>query len=79
MDSNSQDNPHTLSTLETSNSCQQEEENLFSEIPYTLPQEELNQFKRITRYYARQTGALPLDLLFPHRKQVIRPMVNTPD
>jgi hypothetical protein len=41
MDSHSQDNPHTLSTLEMSNSPQQEEEHLFLQIPYALPREEL--------------------------------------
>jgi hypothetical protein len=65
----SQYSPHTLITPETSNSPQQEEENLFPEIPYALPHEELNQFRRITRAYARQIGALPLDLLLPHRKK----------
>jgi hypothetical protein len=45
MASHSQDNPHTLSTLEMSNSPQQEEEHLFLEIPYALPHGELNQFK----------------------------------
>jgi hypothetical protein len=79
MDSHSQDNTHTVSTLKTSNSLQQEEEHLFPEIPYSLPHEELNQFKRITRAYARQIGALPLALLIPRRKQVSRPVVNTPD
>ena len=53
MASHSQDSPHTLSTPETSKSPQQEEEHLFPEIPYTLTHEELNQFRRITRAYAR--------------------------
>jgi hypothetical protein len=79
MTSHSQDNPHTLSTPKTSNSPQQEEEHLFLEIPYALPHEELNQFIRIKRAYAQQIGALPLALLRPHRKQVSRPMVDTPD
>jgi hypothetical protein len=39
----------------------------------------LNQFKRITRSYARQIGALPLSPLLPHRKQERRPVVDTPD
>jgi hypothetical protein len=79
MASHSQDNPHTLSTPEMSNSPQQEEEHLFPEIPYALPHEELNQFRRITRAYARQIRALPLALLLPRRKQVSRPVVDTPD
>jgi hypothetical protein len=78
MDSHSQDNPHTLSTPETSNSPEQEEEHLFHEIPYALPHEELNQFRRITRAYAQQIRALPLALLLPRRKQVRRPVVDTP-
>jgi hypothetical protein len=79
MASHSQENPHTLSTPETSNSPQQEEENLFLEIPYALPHEELNQFIRITRYYALKIGALPLALLLPRTKQVSRPVVDTPN
>ena len=79
MDSHSQENPHTLSTPETSSSPQQEEKHLFPEIPYALPHEDLNQFKRITRDYTQQIGALPLASLLPHRKQVSRPVVKTPD
>jgi hypothetical protein len=77
MASHSQDNPHTLSTPEKSNSPQQEEEHLFPEIPYSFPHEELNQFKRITRAYAQKIGALHLALLLPRRKQVSTPVVNT--
>jgi hypothetical protein len=79
MDSHSQDNLHTESTPEMSNSPQHEEEHLFPEIPYALPHEELNQFKRITRAYTRQIGSLPLAPLLPHRKQVSRPIVDTLD
>jgi hypothetical protein len=79
MASHSQDNPHTQSTLETSNSPQPEEEHLFPGIPYTLPHEELNQFRRITRSYARQIGALCLSLILPRRKKKSRPVVDTPD
>jgi len=79
MASHSQDKPHTSSTPEMSNSPQQEEEHIFHEISYTLPHEELNQFKIITRAYTRQIGSLPLSLLLPRRKQVSRPMVDTPD
>jgi hypothetical protein len=75
MASHSQDKPHTLSTPKMSNSPQKVEEHFFPEIPYTLPHEELNQFKIITRAYARQIGALPLAMLLPHRKLV----VDTPD
>jgi hypothetical protein len=46
MASHSQDNPHTLSTPETSNSPQPEEESFHPEIPYALPHEELNQFMK---------------------------------
>jgi hypothetical protein len=52
MASHSQDNPHTLSTPEMSNSPQQEEEHIFPEIHYSLPHKELNQFRIITRAYA---------------------------
>jgi hypothetical protein len=79
MASHSQYNPHTLSTHETSNSPQHEEEHLFPDIPYTLPHEEFNQFRRITRSYARQIVALPLDMLLPQRKQVSRTTIDTPD
>jgi hypothetical protein len=79
MASHSQDNPHTLSTPKTSNSPQTEEEHLFSDIPYTLPHEELNQFRRITRAYARQIDVFPLALLLPRRKKIRRPMVESLD
>jgi hypothetical protein len=52
MASHSQENPHTLSTPEMNNSPQPEKEPLYSNIPYALPHEEFNQFKRITREYA---------------------------
>jgi hypothetical protein len=52
MDSHSQDNPNTLSTREMHKSPHQEEEHVFPEIPYALPHEELNQFRRIRRDYA---------------------------
>ena len=52
---------------------------MFPDIPYALPHKELNQFRRITRAYTRQIGALPLAPLLPRRKQVRRPVVDTPD
>jgi hypothetical protein len=79
MASHSQENPHTLSTLEMINSLQQEEEHLFPEIPYALPHEELNEFRRIKRAYARQIIALPLASLITHIKKVRRLVVDTPD
>jgi hypothetical protein len=79
MASHSQDNPHTLSTPEMSNSPQDEEEHLYPDIPYALPHEELNQFRRITRAYARQIGALSLALILPRRQKISRPVVDTPD
>jgi hypothetical protein len=79
MASHSQDSPHTLSTLEMSNSPYKEEEHLFPDIPYALPHEELNQFRRIARSYARQIGALPLASLLPRRKQIRRLVVKSPD
>jgi hypothetical protein len=79
MASHSQDIPHTLSTREMSNSPYQDKYHLLLEMPYALPHEDLNQFKRITRSYARKIGALPFALLLPRRKQVSKPMVDTPD
>jgi hypothetical protein len=68
MASPSQDNPHTLSIPEMDNSPQPEEEPFHPEIPYALPHEEVNQFRRITRAYARQIGALSLAPILPRRK-----------
>jgi hypothetical protein len=49
----SQYNPYTESTLDTINSPQhEEEEHVFPEIPYALPHEDLNNFRRITKAYA---------------------------
>jgi hypothetical protein len=80
MASHSQDIPHTQSTLDTSNSPQhEEEEHMYPEILYALPHEELNKFRRITRAYPRQIKALPLAPLLPRRKQISRPVVDTPD
>jgi hypothetical protein len=62
-----------------SNSPQIVEEHLFPEIPYSLPHEELNQFIRITRAYTRQIIVLPLAPLLPQRKQVSRPVVESPN
>jgi hypothetical protein len=79
MASHSQDSPHTMSTPETSNSPQPKEESFHPEIPYALPHKELNQFRRITRAYARQIGVLSLALILPRRKKISRSVVNTPD
>jgi hypothetical protein len=79
MSIHSQDIPHALSTPEMSKLSQKEEYNLFPKIPYALPHKDLNQFRIITRAYARQIGALPLALLLPHTKKVSRPVVDTPD
>jgi hypothetical protein len=76
MASHSQDNLHTLSTPETSNSPQPEEERLYLDIPYSLPHEELNQFRRITREYARQIDVLSLALILPRRQKISRPVVD---
>jgi hypothetical protein len=65
MASQPQDNPHMLSTLEMSNSPQPEEEPFHLEIPYALPHDEVNQFRRITRAYTRQIGALTITLILP--------------
>jgi hypothetical protein len=79
MASHSQDSPHMLSTPEMSNSPQPKEESLHLEIPYALPHEEVNQFRRITRAYALQIGTFSLAPILPQRKQQIRPVVSTPD
>jgi hypothetical protein len=79
MASPSQDNPHMLSIHEMDNSPQPEEEPFHPKIPYALPHEEVNQFKRITRAYTQQIGALSLAPILPQRKQQSRPVVNTPD
>jgi hypothetical protein len=69
MASHSQDIPHTMSTPETSNSPDHEEECLFPDITYTLPHEELNQFRRIKRPYARQIDVLSLASILPRRQK----------
>jgi hypothetical protein len=79
MASHSTDIPHLLSTPEAGNSPHPEEEPFHPEIPYALPHEEVNQFRRITRAYARQISALSLTPILPWRKQQSRPVVNTPD
>jgi hypothetical protein len=80
MASHFQDIPHTRSTPNTSNSPQHEEEEyMYPKIPYALPHKELNKFRRITRAYTRQIGELPLSPLLPRRKQIRRPVVDTPD
>ena len=52
---------------------------MFPDIPYSLPHEELNQFRRITRAYAQQIGVFPLALLLPRRKKISIPVVESPD
>jgi hypothetical protein len=52
MASHSHENPHTLSTPKMSDSPQHKGQQLFHDIPYGIPHEELNQFIRITRAYA---------------------------
>jgi len=69
MASHSTDNPCLPSTPEADNSPHSEEGPLHPEIPYALPHEEVNQFRRITRAYARQIDALPFTPILPRRKQ----------
>jgi hypothetical protein len=52
---------------------------MFLDIPYALPHEELNQFRRITRAYPRQISVLPLAPLLPRRKKISRPVVESPE
>jgi hypothetical protein len=47
------------------------------EIPYVVSHEEINTFRRITRAYARQIGALPTTPLLPRRRRTVRPIVST--
>jgi hypothetical protein len=49
------------------------------EIPYTISQEEVNTFRRITRAYTRKIGALPLTPLLPRRRRMVKPVVSTPE
>jgi hypothetical protein len=79
MDSHSQDIPHTMSTPKMSDSPQHEEERLFPDITYALRHEELNQFRRIIREYARQISVFPLAPLLPRRKQISIPVVESPN
>jgi hypothetical protein len=52
---------------------------MYLDIPYALPHAELNQFRRITRAYARQIGVLSLAPILPRRQKISRPLVDTPD
>jgi hypothetical protein len=79
MASHPTDNPPLLSTPEADNSPHSEEGHLHPEIPYALPHEEVNQFRRITRAYARQIDAFPFTPILPRRKQQSRLVVSTPD
>jgi hypothetical protein len=79
MASHPTDNPPLPSTPEVDNSPHSEEGYLHPEIPYALPHEEVNQFRRITRAYARQIDTFPFTPILPRRKQQGRPVVSTPD
>jgi hypothetical protein len=69
MASHSIDNPHTLSAPKEGNSPQPDEEPFHPEIPYALPHEEVNQFRRIIRAYARQIDVFFLAPILPGRKK----------
>jgi hypothetical protein len=79
MASHPTDNPLLLSTPKVGNSPKSEEEHFHPKILYAIPHEKVNQFKRITRAYARQIGALSLSPILPRRKQQSRPVVSTPE
>jgi hypothetical protein len=79
MASHPTDIPWLLSTPKMGNSPKYEEEPFHPEVPYALPCKEVNQFRRITRAYARQTSALSLTPILPRRKQQSRLVVITPD
>jgi hypothetical protein len=69
MASPSQDNPHKEGTPTTSNSPHTEEDMyLHPEIPYVIPHEEINVFRRITRAYAGYIKAFPLAPFLPLKK-----------
>jgi hypothetical protein len=78
MDSHLTDNPCLLSTPEVCNSPRSKEEPFHPKIPDALHHEEVNQFRRIIRAYARKISVLSLNPILPQRKQQIRPMVSTP-
>jgi hypothetical protein len=79
MASHPTDNPRLLSTPEADSSPHSEGEPFHPEIPYALPHEEVNQFRRITRAYARQIDMFPFTPILPRRKQQSRLVVSTPD
>jgi hypothetical protein len=79
MASHPTDNPPLLSTPEVDNSPHFKEGYLHPKIPYTLPHEEVNQFRRITRAYARQIRVFPFTPILPQRKQQGRLVFSTPD
>jgi hypothetical protein len=63
------DNPPLPSAPKVDKSPQSEEGYLHPEIPYTLPHEEVNQFRRITRAYAQKISTFPFTPILPQRKQ----------
>jgi hypothetical protein len=79
MASPSRDSPHTLIIPKNDNSPQPKKELFHPEIPYALRHEEVNQFRRITRSYARQIDALSLTPILPRRKQQRILVVSTPN
>jgi hypothetical protein len=69
MASPSQDIPIIEGTPTTSDSPHVEDDSyLHLDIPYAIPHEEINMFRRITRAYARQIRAFPLVPFLPIRK-----------
>jgi hypothetical protein len=79
MASNPIDNPPLPSTPELDSSPHSEEGHLHPEIPYALPHEELNQFRRITKAYSQQINTFPFTPILPRRKQQRRLVVSTLD
>jgi hypothetical protein len=59
------DNSPLPITPKEDNSPHSEEEYPHLEIPYSLPHEEVNQFRRITRAYAQQIDAFPFPPILP--------------
>jgi hypothetical protein len=79
MASHPTDNPPLPSTPKEDKSPHFEEGYLQPEINCALPHEEVNQFRRITKTYAKQISAFPFTPILPRRKQQSILVVSTPE
>jgi hypothetical protein len=73
------DNPLLPSNPEADNSPNSKEGPIHPEIPYALPHEEVNQFRRITRAYTWQIETFPFTPILPQRKEQSILVLITPD